>query len=60
MACRVNDAKRKRAVRGPVPVWPRNPLAIAARKRAAGSHEPGRRRLRRQAKRQLNKLLDEG
>jgi hypothetical protein len=55
-----NGAKRKHVVRGPAPAKPRNPLAIAVRQRAAGPHEPSRRALRRKAKRQLKKLLDEG
>ena len=37
---------------------PRNPLAIAARKRAAGVHEKSRGALRQQAKRRLRRLLD--
>ncbi|MBX3607994.1 MAG: hypothetical protein KF788_22165 [Piscinibacter sp.] len=37
---------------------PRNPLAVAARLRHAGSHRPGQRRLRQEAQRVLRSELD--
>lgn len=36
---------------------PRNPIALAARKRAAGPHGPSRKAQRLQEKRKLKKLL---
>lgn len=36
---------------------PRNPIALAARRRAAGPHGPSRKALRQQEKRKLKKLL---
>ncbi|MGE5338916.1 MAG: hypothetical protein ACM3PU_13885 [Gemmatimonadota bacterium] len=38
---------------------PRNPLVLAARKRAAGPHGPSTKALRQQEKRKLKKLLDQ-
>ncbi len=38
---------------------PRNPLALAARQRAAGAHNTSAGGLRQQARRRLRKLLDE-
>lgn len=39
---------------------PRNPVAVAARKRAAGPHGPSRKAQRQQEKRKLRKLLGQG
>ena len=38
---------------------PRNPVAVAARKRAAGPHQPGPGAQRQAAKRRLKRLLGE-
>jgi hypothetical protein len=38
---------------------PRNPLAVAARQRAAGAHGPSVKAQRQQGQRQLKKLLHE-
>ncbi len=46
--------KRKRAV-----ARPRNPIALAARRRAAGPHGPSRKAQRRREKLKLKKLLDQ-
>jgi hypothetical protein len=48
----------KRAARARVPA-PRNPVAIAAKKRAAGPHGPGTKAIRQQEKRKLKKLLEQ-
>ncbi len=40
-------------------IKPRNPLTVAAKRRAAGPHGPSTKGLRQRAKRQLKKLLDE-
>jgi len=39
-------------------VKPRNPLTVAAKRRAAGPHGPSTKALRQRAKRQLKKLLE--
>jgi len=39
---------------------PRNPVALIARKRAAGAHEKTPGALRQQAKRRLRRLIDSG
>ena len=38
---------------------PRNPVVVAARKRAAGPHGPSKKAVRQQEKRRLKKLLDQ-
>jgi hypothetical protein len=49
----------KRAAGKVVARAPRNPIAVAARKRAAGPHGPSRKARRLQEKRKLKKLLDQ-
>ena len=39
---------------------PRNPVAVAARRRPAGPHQPGAGAQRQAAKRRLKRLLGEG
>jgi hypothetical protein len=38
---------------------PRNPVALAARKRPAGAHQPGAGAVRQAAKRRLKRLLND-
>lgn len=48
----------KRAARARIPA-PRNPLAVAAKKRVAGPHGPSTKAIRQQEKRKLKKLLEQ-
>ncbi len=52
-------AARQKKVQGARIPAPRNPVVLAARKRAAGPHGPSGKALRQQEKRKLKKLLDQ-